>query len=208
MMATETPRHCRECNIGILQPATWQQHFAPLGKPISVELLTSVCDHCGDESISTAQQEENLRRLKARKVHYGALLMGEELVAFRLKYGLTQKMAAQIFGKGKIAFSRYENEVSYPDASTTKLLNLAIRSPEALKLLAEDAGIEIPLWEARMEDERKAKATRLRLQQTAPQLVWSSCGKPAASWPPEPAAACDRPLPSVPMPSKSLPEAA
>lgn len=163
-LITEALRHCRQCKVGILQPATWQQHFAPLGKSISVELLTSACDHCGTESISTAQQEENLHRLKARKVHYGEVLMGEDLVAFRLKYGLTREMAAKIFGKGKIAFSRYENEVSYPDASTTKLLNLAIRSPEALKMLADEAGVEIPLWEIRRAEREAERATRRRTE--------------------------------------------
>ncbi len=205
MMATESLRHCRECEVGILQPAIWQQHFAPLGKPITVELLTSVCDHCGEESISTAQQEENLRRLKARKVHYGALLMGEELVAFRLKYGLTQKLAAKIFGKGKIAFSRYENEVSYPDATTTKLLNLAIDLPEALKILADMAGVEIPLWEARCEDERKARATQLRHQEASPQLAWSASST-TTGWPA--LTACDPAASTPTTPNQPLPEAA
>jgi putative zinc finger/helix-turn-helix YgiT family protein len=114
------------------------------------------CDQCGTETTSASQHSENLRRLKARKEHYGALLMGEEIAALRKRYGLTQQAASRIFGKGKIAFSRYENEVTYPDDSTTRLLAMAIAKPDALKWLADQAGEELPLWAERCEDRRLA----------------------------------------------------
>lgn len=145
---------CRACRQGHLQPATCEDVFRPHGKEVRVELLTSRCDHCGAEITRGSQHDENLRRLAARKVHYGGLLMGEEIVALRKRYGLTQQAAARIFGKGKIAFSRYENEVSYPDDSTTLLLTMAIDKPDSLKWLADRAGEEIPLWQERCEDQR------------------------------------------------------
>ena len=77
--------------------------------------------------------EENLRRRAARKEHYGLFLLGEDIFAFRRKYGLTQQAASRLFGKGIIAFSRYETEKSYPDESTTKLIRAAMRRPELLK---------------------------------------------------------------------------
>jgi len=57
-----------------------------------------------------------------------------------------------VFGKGKIAFSRYENEVTYPDLSTTLMLTMAIEKPDSLKWLADKVGVEIPLWRERCED--------------------------------------------------------
>jgi putative zinc finger/helix-turn-helix YgiT family protein len=125
--------------------------------PIHVELLTSTCSSCGAEATSAAQHSENLKRLKARKAQYGGLLLGEEIFSLRRRYGITQQAAAKIFGKGKIAFSRYENETSYPDESTTLLLTLAIEKPDVMRLLADKAGVELPLWDARCEDERQAK---------------------------------------------------
>jgi HTH-type transcriptional regulator/antitoxin MqsA len=126
--------------------------FHPHGQTLVIPLLTSVCEHCGAEATSSAQHDENLRRLAERKAHYGGLLLGEDILALRRHYGLTQQLASRIFGKGKIAFSRYESETTYPDASTTLLISLAIAQPDALKWLADQAGVEILLWQARYED--------------------------------------------------------
>ena len=84
-------------------------------------------------------------------------MLGEEILALRRRYGVTQQAAAKIFGKGKIAFSRYENETSYPDDSTTRLLQLAIEKMDVIRWLADKADVELPLWEARCEDELKQK---------------------------------------------------
>lgn len=119
-----------------------------------MELLGSRCDACGVETTRAPQHDENLRRLAARKAQYGNTLLGEEIVGLRKRYGLTQVAAARVFGKGKIAFSRYENEATYPDASTTLLLTMAIQMPDSLKWLADKAGVEIPLWPERSEEAR------------------------------------------------------
>ena len=119
------------------------REFSPNGKSLQVVLLTTKCDQCSATKTLLSQQKENLARLAARKAHYGNLLMGEEIVAIRKRYGLTQKDASTIFGKGIIAFSRYENEGTYPDASTTLLMQLAIDSPAVLKKLAKKAGVEL-----------------------------------------------------------------
>lgn len=152
--AAAAPRLCPSCHQGHLQPATYERQFQPRGELVRVELLTSVCDHCGAEAPSASQHQQNLNRLAARKAQYGGLLLGEEIAALRRKYGLTQQLASRIFGKGKIAFSRYESETTYPDESTTKLLTMAIAKPDALKWLADQAGVDIPLWRERCEDGR------------------------------------------------------
>lgn len=149
-------RTCPSCRQGHLQAATRERVFHPHGQQVRVELLTSVCDHCGAQAASAAQHQENLQRLAARKEHYGGLLLGEEIGALRRKYGLTQQQASRIFGKGKIAFSRYESETTYPDESTTRLLGMAIAKPDALKWLADQVGEVIPLWNERCEDRRRA----------------------------------------------------
>lgn len=116
-----------------------------------------VCDHCGVETLLPKAHEENLRRLAARKSAYGNQLMGEEYVDFRKRYGLTQKQATKLIGKSAIAFSRYENEVTYPDESTRLLLTLVMKNQGALKALAAETGVRIPLWAERCEDERGEK---------------------------------------------------
>jgi putative zinc finger/helix-turn-helix YgiT family protein len=145
---------CPACRKGRLHAIIRTEVFRPNGNEVKVELLASRCDACGVETTRASQHDENLRRLAARKVHYGRLLMGEEIVALRKRYGLTQQAASRIFGKGKIAFSRYENEVTYPDEGATLMLAMAIEKPDSLKWLADKAGVEIPLWRERCEDGR------------------------------------------------------
>jgi len=155
MNTTELPR-CPVCKKGQLLPSTTHREFKPRGKTVRVELLASVCNHCGKETIRAKQHEENLKRLADRKHRdeYKGLLLGEEILALRHRYGLTQQAAATIFGKTNITFSRYEHEVTYPDESTTMLLRLAIEKPDALKWLADQAGEPVPLWQERCEDRR------------------------------------------------------
>lgn len=152
---------CPACRVGHLHPAECVRKFSPHGKTVEVPLLTSRCDQCGVETTRAAQQKENLVRLAARKAHYGSLLLGEDILALRKRYGLTQQDASKIFGKGIIAFSRYENEVTYPDDSTTLLLKLAIETPLVMKSLADKANIALPLWAERCEDEQRVKVLSL-----------------------------------------------
>lgn len=145
---------CPACRKGHLHVVTRTEVFQPRGREVAVELLASKCDVCGVQTTRASQHDENLSRLRARKQHYGKVLMGEEIVTLRKRYGLTQQAAAKIFGKGKIAFSRYENEVTYPDDSTMLLLTMALEKPDSLKWLADEAGVELPLWRERCEDSR------------------------------------------------------
>lgn len=161
-MMKQTIPPCPACRLGHLHPAERVRKFSPHDQTVEVQLLTSRCDHCGVETTRAAQHKENLSRLAARKSQYGNLLMGEEILALRQRYGLTQQQASTIFGKGKIAFSRYENEVTYPDDSTTLLLQLAIESPSVMKSLADKAKLEMPLWSARCEDEQRVKVHSLK----------------------------------------------
>ncbi len=162
-MNTDTAKQprCPACRSTDVALVSYPREFRPHGKVVVVDLLASQCTSCGAEFTRSAQHNENLARLKARKTEYGGLLLGEEIFALRRRYGITQQAAAKIFGKGKIAFSRYENEVSYPDEGTTNMLELAIEKPVVIKWLADKKGVELPLWAARCEDERKEKLCQL-----------------------------------------------
>lgn len=108
---------CPVCSKGRLVAGERVRVFEPHGKRVEVTLQTSVCNVCGESTTKASQHKANLCALAGRKMHYGALLMGEETLALRKRYGLTQQQAAKVFGKGKIAFSRYESEKAYPDES-------------------------------------------------------------------------------------------
>jgi HTH-type transcriptional regulator/antitoxin MqsA len=130
----------------------YAQLFKPPTGDVLVQLLHAKCPVCGHEELPASLLEENIRRRRARAPAYGPYLMGEDIFSFRRKYGLTQLAAARIFGRGKIAFSRYETEASFPDGSLTKLLKMAMRHPQVLKDLADEVGEPVPLWDERCQD--------------------------------------------------------
>lgn len=172
-MNTHEVRRCPACRKGNLEPATRMRSFHPNGKTISVKLLTSRCPVCGAEATSAAQHAENLKQLAARKARYGAWMMGEEIQALRRRYGITQQQAAKLFGKGKIAFSRYERETSYPDSTMSKLLALAVEKPSVVRWLADKASVELPLWQTRCAEELGAKLRVVDRQTDAKAQRWS-----------------------------------
>lgn len=166
-MNNEATITCKKCRKGLMRPIERTEAFHPPEGEVVVMTLAAKCDHCGSERVLGSQMEENFARLRARKAQYGRHLLGEEILEFRRKYGLSQTATSQIFGKGKIAFSRYENEKTFPDESTTKLLEMAMQFPQVLKTLADKEGVEIPLWDLRVEDE---KAQKLRNFTAVPKL--------------------------------------
>lgn len=144
--------NCPACETGRLVARQDVRTFNPPGReePIRVVLETSVCDVCGAKVTTRDQRGSNLAALAGRRNHYGEYLTGEEILALRKRYGITQKQASELFGRGKIAFSRYENEASYPDLTMTRLMRLALGDANVMMRLALQAGIELPLLEKRV----------------------------------------------------------
>ena len=146
-----------------MQPFERLEHFRPPSGEVVVSTLAARCDNCGAETVLPSQMAENIARRRTRQAQYGSNLLGEDILAFRRKYGLSQPAASKVFGKGKIAFSRYENEKTFPDDSTTKLLRVAMTFPDVLKHLADEAQVEIPLWSARSAEVKDKVVRQFRV---------------------------------------------
>lgn len=143
---------CRACKVGALEPVVEFREFNPPAGRLVVELLRSKCDQCDASTTLASQHSENLARLAGRQSHYGKQPLGEEIFAFRRRYGLPLTSCAAMFGIGAVTFSRYENEKAYPKGPVLVLLRLALAKPFIVKELADMAGVPVPLWEARCED--------------------------------------------------------
>lgn len=117
--------------------------FRPHGQVVIVELLEMQCLDCGVAHCSPAQHDENLRRLAARKIHYGSLPMGEEILGLRRQLGLSRGSASQLLRLHRSELSRYERELDYPDEKTTRRLRDAIDDPASLLERARKVGIAL-----------------------------------------------------------------
>lgn len=78
----------------------------------------------------------------AFKKEVDGLLTGAEVHALREKLGLSQAEAAQVFGGGPVAFSKYENDDVAQSEAMDKLLRLAAELPGVFELLSRRAGLE------------------------------------------------------------------
>lgn len=145
-------QNCPVCQTGELVAIDEVRVFNPPGldKSLEVRLASSLCSHCQAKVTTRDQRTCNLQALAGRKVHYGEWLMGEEVLKLRKRYGITQQQASEIFGKGKIAFSRYETEASFPDLSLSRMMSLALADASFMRQLAVVARLELPLLEKRL----------------------------------------------------------
>ncbi len=91
------------------------------------------CPSCG-EAITDAQESERVMRdmLAFNKRVNAAVVDPGFIASVRKKLALGQKEAAEIFGGGVNAFSRYENGKTKPPLALVKLLKVLDRHPELL----------------------------------------------------------------------------
>jgi putative zinc finger/helix-turn-helix YgiT family protein len=77
------------------------------------EAVVSVCSACGQEFVTPEQADvidERVAQLRRRLKANERTLSGDMIREIREYLGLSQKEAAEIFGGGEVAFSRYEAE--------------------------------------------------------------------------------------------------
>ena len=128
------PIICSECNKGNLVASEYSDEFQHNGQALRVEGLECyICDNCGADPVLADQIRRNHRRIADAKRYADGLLVGDEIRAIRNQFDLSQQEAAELFGGGVNAFSRYENGKSRPPLALVKLLKVLDRHPELLE---------------------------------------------------------------------------
>lgn len=139
-----TERLCPVCGQGYLHEATGLQHVEHAGVHGEIPVHSAVCDGCGSEIAGEAEARANKRAMVAFRKRAEGLLDGDEIRRFRKAYHLTQDQAARLFGGGKVAFSRYENDDIAQSDAMDSLIRLCSEQPANLLLLANRKGTELP----------------------------------------------------------------
>jgi len=136
MRANDDRNQCLACGQGQLAEKTEYNQTEIYGQTLSVPLRYSVCNHCGAELTSASQSQANKRAMQAAEKQALGLLGGDAIRAFRKQFGLSQQEAAQLFGGGKVGFSRYENDDIVQSQAMDSLLRLCMQHPHHLLALA------------------------------------------------------------------------
>lgn len=91
------------------------------------------CPSCDESILGPAESRRTMDLMLAFNKQVNAAAVDPQFIAaVRKRLLLDQRQAAEIFGGGVNAFSRYENGKTKPPLSTVKLLKLLDKHPELL----------------------------------------------------------------------------
>ena len=125
---------CPVCGAAELIHDTRDLPYTYKGETTVIPAVTAdFCPAC-DESITDMPETERvMREMQAFNKQVNAAIVDPNFIAsVRKKLDLGQREAAEIFGGGVNAFSRYENGKTKPPLALVKLLRLLDRHPELL----------------------------------------------------------------------------
>ena len=99
------------------------------------DLEYSQCNNCGSDPVLADQGKRNQIRFSDARRKIDGLLSSSDIRKARRYLGLTQHAAANVFGGGLNAFSKYERGEVIQSKAMDKLIRLSCRYPVAWKFL-------------------------------------------------------------------------
>lgn len=125
---------CPVCGAAQLVHDTRDLPYAYKGEQTVIAAVTGdFCPACGESVLDAPESERVMREMGAFAKQVNASLVDPAfIVKVRKKLDLDQRQAAEIFGGGVNAFSRYENGKTRPPLALVKLLKVLDRHPDLL----------------------------------------------------------------------------
>ena len=125
---------CPSCAAAELVHDTRDLTYAYKGETTIIPAVTGdFCPACNEPLLNAEQSRRTMTMmLEFNKQVNAAIIDPEFIINVRKKLGLDQREAAEIFGGGVNAFSRYENGKTKPPLALVKLLKVLDRHPDLL----------------------------------------------------------------------------
>ncbi len=125
---------CPNCAAAKLVHGTRKRPYSYKGESTTIAAVTGdFCPACGEVVLAPAESARvSAAMLAFNKQVNAALVDPAFIVKVRRKLALDQREAAEIFGGGVNAFSRYENGKTKPPLALVQLLKMLDRHPELL----------------------------------------------------------------------------
>ena len=125
---------CPVCGAARLIHDTRDLPYTYKGETTVIPAVTAdFCPACGESITDMAETERVMREMQAFNKQVNAAIVDPAfIVSVRKKLALGQREAAEIFGGGVNAFSRYENGKTKPPLALVKLFKLLDRHPDLL----------------------------------------------------------------------------
>lgn len=125
---------CPVCGAAELLHDTRDLPYTYKGETTVIPDVTGdFCPACAESLLDAAQSERVMREMRAFSIQVNAAFVAPGFIAnVRKKLALDQREAAEIFGGGVNAFSRYETGKTKPPLALVKLLRVLDRHPELI----------------------------------------------------------------------------
>jgi len=125
---------CPACVAAELVPDTRELPYTYKSETTTIPAVVGdYCPACGESVLDAAESARVSAAMMAFDRQVNASIVDPAFIAsVRKKLALDQREAAEIFGGGINAFSRYENGNTKPPLALVKLLKVLDRHPELL----------------------------------------------------------------------------
>ncbi|NMF88122.1 type II toxin-antitoxin system MqsA family antitoxin [Aromatoleum petrolei] len=125
---------CPVCGAAELIHDTRDLPYTYKGETTTIVAVTGdFCPACAESVLDAAESDRVMREMRAFSKQVNAAIVDPSFIAnVRKKLALDQREAAEIFGGGINAFSRYENGKTKPPLALVKLLKVLDRHPDLL----------------------------------------------------------------------------
>jgi len=125
---------CPVCGAAELIHDTRDLPYTYKGETTVITAVTGdFCPACTEAVLDLAESNRVMREMRAFSKQINSAIVDPGFIAeVRKKLNLDQREAAEIFGGGINAFSRYENGKTKPPLALVKLLKVLDRHPDLL----------------------------------------------------------------------------
>jgi HTH-type transcriptional regulator / antitoxin MqsA len=125
---------CPVCGAAELIQDTRDLPYTYKGETTSIPMVTGdFCPACAESVLDAVESDRVMREMRTFSKQVNAAIIDPRFIAVvRKKLKLDQREAAEIFGGGVNAFSRYETGRTKPPLALVKLLKMLDRHPDLL----------------------------------------------------------------------------
>lgn len=126
---------CPACGAAELVHDIRDLPYTYKGESTAISSVTGeFCPNCGESVLDAEESARVSAAMLSYNKQVNASIVDPDFIAkVRKKLALDQREAAEIFGGGANAFSRYENGRTKPPVALVKLLKVLDRHPELLE---------------------------------------------------------------------------
>ncbi len=125
---------CPVCGAAELIHDTRDMPYTYKGETTLIQAVTGdYCPACAESLLDLEETDRVMKEMREFSKRVNAAIVDPQFIAgVRKKLKLDQREAAELFGGGVNAFSRYENGKTKPPLALVKLLKVLDRHPDLL----------------------------------------------------------------------------